>query len=353
MNLNRFITVDEEGYFAFDGVRVTDPEAGRELIKNVRPVEGFRFASSLAEKEALIESFDEPYVARHIEKIDGQKGVIQLAYEEKAEFNWSTLSVDEWDRFHGVTLKEIPFVLSRQAQVELFDQLDEFDDDSITVAGQSHSVGPWIGSTKEVNENPFWTNIYENETPGWELGAATPVLPSVLPQLKLSRAKVLVLGCGSGHDAAFLAKAGHVVTAIDFSPAAIKRAKEQYGNVENLTFLEQSAFDLPEAWNGQYDLIFEHTFYCAIDPERRNELVKTWRRLLAPGGHLLGVFFVHEKRQGPPFGGSEWEVRQRLKSHFDFLYWTRWRASIERRQGCELVLFARYTGGKPSAGRSR
>jgi SAM-dependent methyltransferase len=172
------------------------------------------------------------------------------------------------------------------------------------------------------------------------MGHPHPALPEVLPQLKLSKAKVLVLGAGAGHDAAFLAQAGHLVTAVDISSEAIARAKEQYGKIENLNLLEADAFNLPESWNSRFDLVFEHTCYCAINPERRDELVKAWRKVLMPQGRIFGIFFVNERREGPPFGGSEWEIRQRLRKNFSFLYWTRWRRSPENRKGSELVLFA-------------
>jgi SAM-dependent methyltransferase len=150
----------------------------------------------------------------------------------------------------------------------------------------------------------------------------------------------LILGCGSGNDAAYFAKQGHTVTAVDFSEEAVAQAKAKYEGVEGLTFLRQDALALPESWNERFDLVFEHTFYCAISPDRRGELVRTWKRMLHGQGHLLGVFFVMEKRFGPPFGGSEWEIRERLKKDFKFLYWTRWHRSLERRKAKELVVYA-------------
>jgi hypothetical protein len=43
---------------------------------------------------------------------------------------------------------------------------------------------------------------------------------------------------------------------------------------------------------------------------------------------------------GPPFGSSEWEIRERLKKFFDFLYWTRWKTTPEDRLGIELIVYA-------------
>ena len=343
ITIDRYITIDDEGYFSFDGIKVEDEAYGRDLLSNIRVLERNRLVTSLKGQNSWVEAFDAPFMAKHVAFKDGKTAIIVLPYNTKAEFTFNNLSVDEWDRFHGVTTKGIPFVFTRQGQVEFFELLDSFDDDSITVKGQQYPTEPWIKANPEVTQDGFWTNIYKNEEPGWEMHGVNPALPEILPQLKLSRAKILVLGCGSGHDAAFLAEAGHVVTAVDFSQEAINRATELYGKLENLSLVKADAFKLPDNWTARFDLILEHTCYCAISPDRRNDLVKVWRRVLTPQGRLLGIFFVTDKRDGPAFGGSEWEVRERLRKNFSFMYWTRWRRSVENRKGLELVVFAQKT----------
>ncbi|MBX3020208.1 MAG: methyltransferase domain-containing protein [Bdellovibrionales bacterium] len=342
MSTDRYLPIDEEGYFVFDGRRVDDEELGRLLLNNIKPADANAYVTSMDGQEAWVEAFDAPLIARHVRFApDGKSGEIDLAYHSQARFDFSTLSVDEWDRFHGFTQSGIPFVFSRGAQVEFFDLLDSFDDDSVTVKGTRFEVPPWLASFPEASTAKFWNDIYQSPEQPWELNGETPVLTYVLPQLKLSKARVLVLGSGAGHDAAYLARQGHAVTAVDMSSDAIQKAKQAYGAIENLKFVQADAFALPQEWNGKFDLVFEHTCYCAITPDRRNELVSAWRRMLHSQGHLLGVFFVMEKRGGPAFGGSEWEVRERLRKNFDFLFWTRWHASIERRKSKELVVYAK------------
>lgn len=340
MSADRYIYIDEEGYFAFDGKRVDDQELGRTLLDNLKYDDQQRLLTSMKDVPAFVEYFDAPLIARHVH-FNGAQGEIDLPYGMKSRFDFSGLSVDQWDRFHGTTDKNIPFIFSRQAQVEFFDMLDSFDDDSITVKGKEYSVPPWLMPNRENDHQEFWSDLYKTGDTGWEMGHEAPALSAILPQLKMVKSRVLVLGCGSGHDAAFFAKAGHVVTAVDFSGEAIARAKKNYGQYDNLSFFQADAFNLPEKWFGEFDLIFEHTCYCAISPDKRDELVKNWRKLLQPQGHLLGIFFAHEKRVGPPTGGSEWEVRQRLKPGFDFLYWMRWHQSQDKRKGKELIVYAR------------
>ncbi len=263
-----------------------------------------------------------------------------MPYDFVQSFQPENLTLDEWDRFHGRTEANIPFVFSRKAQAEFFNLLEKFTDTTITVAGKTFEVPAYFSEREDLDQSEFWTNIYKTEVPGWELEAPSPALVSSLPQLKLMKLRVLVLGCGTGNDAAFFAEHGHIVTAVDFSAEALSRAKKKYGQIKNLTFLEHDVFNLPKEWIESFDLIFEHTCFCAISPTRRNELVKIWRRLLAPGGNILGIFFVMPKSIGPPYGGSEWEIEQRLKKHFRFLYWTRTPNSPPERIGKELVVFS-------------
>ncbi len=338
--MDRYIAIDQDGYFHFDQQRIDDPETGRSLIENLKIDDQRRVTTEVQGTTAFVESFDAPLMARHIRHVDNDLCEADLTYGAKAGFSLKTLCLDEWDRFHATSSHGLHIVFTRQAQVEFFDLLQEFDDESVTISNVRYPTPPWLENHPEANDEKFWTNIYQTETPGWEKGHEAVWLPMALPQLKLGPSRVLVLGCGSGHDAAYLAKAGHKVTAVDISPEAIKGAKEKYGEVKNLSFLQSDLFGLPREWEGQFDLILEHTCYCAIDPARRNELVKYWHKLLSEKGQLLGAFFVMEKRDGPPFGGSEWEVKQRLNKRFEFLYWTRWRHSLEGRKGKELVLLA-------------
>ena len=167
----------------------------------------------------------------------------------------------------------------------------------------------------------------------------------MLPRLKLPRSKIIVLGCGSGHDAAFLAQAGHHVTAIDFSEEAIQNAKKLYGHQSRLEFIQADVFQLPPAWHGTFDVVIEHTCFCAVDPQQRTQLVKVWRQLLHHEGLLFAVFFSMLKRSGPPFGSSEWEIRELLQSSFQFLFWGRWKNSLPERQGKELFVYGHKKDG--------
>lgn len=337
---NKFLQIDEEGYFLSQGLRLSDEKTGLELLQNLTCDDRGRVFSQLGGEPIGIEAFDAPLVLRHSHLIAKGRAHGVFAYGFESDFLVNDLSCDEWDRFHGITLQGIPFVFSRSAQFSFFDQVDSFDDTSLTLGGVHYLVKDWLIDLPEIDNENFWSNIYRNETPGWELERETPILPNLLAQIKIPKSRIICLGSGSGNDAAFFANQGHIVTAVDISEEALKRARDKYAQVKNLNFVRANVFDLPKDFFGSFDLVFEHTCYCAIRPPRRDELVKVWHRLLCDGGHLLGIFFAVERRKGPPYGGSEYEIKRRLNPLFQFNYWTRWKHSLERRHGMELVVYA-------------
>lgn len=336
----KFIQIDEDGRFMLDGVRTTDESYGRHLLENLIRDDKNRILVESNNVWAMVEAFDEPYVVEMISIDTDGRWQLQMPYGLQKPLIPESLCVDEWDRFHGHCDNGISFVMSRKAQAAFFDLVDEFDDDSVTINGQKIDVQPWLLDNSEALDENFWTHIYNTEpSPPFDLGEPAKALSDISSQLKLNKCRIAVLGAGKGHDAAFFAEQGHLVTAFDISEAAIEETNKRYGNLKNLKTQKMDVLQPSKEFLGQFDLVFEHTCYCAIPPSRRNDLVQAWRKLLTDGGHVLGVFFAMDKRFGPPYGGSEWELRQRFKKHFDFTYWTRWHHSLPRRVGKEVVIY--------------
>ncbi len=342
-SVQRTIQIDEDGYLMSGELRVADADYGSYLFSHLVVDDRGRFIiNDPNEGMILVEAFDSPFVALQIIR-DDDKWMAQMPYGFSRQFDLTTLRLDEWDRFHGRTQKGIPFVFSRPAQSEFFTLVDEFDDESITVDGTQYETSPLLTANDEdVNSPDYWTEAYTKVSrPGWELDEPNPALVSALPPLKLHPQRVLVLGAGSGNDAAHFASLGHHVTAVDFSDEAIERAQKKFSEQQNLKFVKTDLFSLPTDYVGNFDMIFEHTCFCAVDPERRSEITKVWRRCLTDTGFLLAIFFTIDRPSGPPFGATEWELRERLKKSFRPLYWMRLRhQSHPSRQGMETLVYA-------------
>ena len=161
-----------------------------------------------------------------------------------------------------------------------------------------------------------WNRRYaENDTP-WDKGAAHPVIDRMLERDVL-HGRVLVPGCGTGHDARALARHGLEVVGLDVAPLALERAKA-HPLVGNETYRLGDLFNLPPDLRGTFDAVFEHTCFCAIDPAKRQDYVAAVEQALRPDGRLLAVFFTDPGNDGdgPPFGCR----REELDGYFEGIF---------------------------------
>jgi SAM-dependent methyltransferase len=164
-----------------------------------------------------------------------------------------------------------------------------------------------------------WELAYQqNDTP-WDKGAPSPGLVDFLAKEPIS-GRVLVPGCGLGHDVRALAAAADEVLGIDLAPSAVAAAEAQ-PRVGNERYEAHDLFALPESWQRQFDWVWEHTCFCAIDPAQRAAYVEAVGGALKPGGRLLAMFYLdpgHDSPDdGPPFGVSIPELDRLFLPHFD------------------------------------
>ena len=191
--------------------------------------------------------------------------------------------------------------------------------------------------SQSVEESSFWESKYQAASHPWDLGEPTPPLVDFFQQkIAPSGGEMIVLGCGLGQDAVFLAEQGLSVTAVDFAPSAIATTTElASAKGVKLETLEQDIFSLSKTNKGSFDYLFEHTCFCAIAPSRRQDYVGLTADLLRPNGKLYGIFFTHNREGGPPFGITPSEIREFFSPYFELETLTAITNSIPRRQGEE------------------
>ncbi len=154
-----------------------------------------------------------------------------------------------------------------------------------------------------------WEDAYRSGETPWEKGVPHPALVDFLSERGPFAGEIFVPGCGSGHDVRALSAPGNHVIGIDSAPAAIERATA-FPLVAHESYLLADLFALPSEWSGRFDVVFEHTCFCAINPAERPEYVEAVVRLLKPGGTLLAIFFLNpdHDEEGPPYGISREEL---------------------------------------------
>ncbi|HEX9513861.1 MAG TPA: methyltransferase [Puia sp.] len=199
----------------------------------------------------------------------------------------------------------------------------------------------------------YWDDRYLHQDTAWDMGEISPPLKAYFEQLSDKGISILIPGCGNSYEAAWLLKQGFThITLIDISEWLVTKLREKFRDYAApspaanaplysapLNLIAGDFFGL----TGQYDLIIEQTFFCALDPSQRKEYVEKMGDLLHPGGKLAGLLFNREFDGGPPFGGSGKEYRDLFEKRFSIRSLAPCYNSIKPRAGTELFLIAEKT----------
>ena len=180
----------------------------------------------------------------------------------------------------------------------------------------------------------YWSERYQTARTGWDLGGANTGLIGAFTTYVRPGARVLIPGAGRGHEAEALWRRGYrEVYVCDWAEEAFVTLRRSAHLPADDRLLVGDFFGL----DGPFDAILEQTFFCAIDPGQRDRYVVHCATLLSPGGRWIGVLFDRDFEDGPPFGGSEAEYRERFAPHFDIELLGRFGASVGPRAGRELL----------------
>jgi methyl halide transferase len=185
-------------------------------------------------------------------------------------------------------------------------------------------------------DDSYWQSRWEEGQTGWDVGAASTPLKEYIDQLSDRSIKVLIPGCGNAWEGEYLfAKGFHNTWLIDLAPAAIEAALKRSELIPAAQYILGDFF----AHQGQYDLILEQTFFCALDPSLRGNYARKMHELLKPGGRLVGLLFEDVLfTDHPPFGGERSEYRRYFEDLFEMHTFERAYNSIAARAGRELFI---------------
>jgi methyl halide transferase len=144
-----------------------------------------------------------------------------------------------------------------------------------------------------------WEEKYRANTIPWDRGGTSPALHDWIHKGLLQPGRILIPGCGRGHEAIELAKAGFEVTALDLAPTALQWLQHQLDEA-NL----QATLVCDDALSWQpaqpFDFIYEQTCLCALDPGHWTNYEQQLHAWLKPSGQLLALFMQTNKPGGPP-----------------------------------------------------
>jgi len=188
----------------------------------------------------------------------------------------------------------------------------------------------------------------------WDRGAPNPFL---VPWAKrwadavaqgddppgVPRKRAVVVGCGTGDDAEFIAGLGFQTVAFDISPSAIAAARRRYPD-SAVSYQTADLLDPPAAWHRAFDLVVESlTLQALPDPPRRDAIARLGD-LVAPAGTLIVIARAREPDEpadGPPWALTRAEIDALAETGLEpvmiedlnnpeFEWSRRWRAEFRR-----------------------
>ena len=150
--------------------------------------------------------------------------------------------------------------------------------------------------------------------PPWDYGAPRPQLVAWAEARNLAGGgrRALVVGCGYGADAEFLAQLGFRTVGFDFAPSAIAAARRKYP-ASKVNYLVADVLDLPHEWQRRFDLVVESLTVQSMPPEQHTAAAQRIAALVAPGGTLLVLATTRAERsevKGPPWPLTRAELEE-------------------------------------------
>ena len=128
-------------------------------------------------------------------------------------------------------------------------------------------------------DQEFWSQKYQSNQLGWDIGEVSPPIKAYIDQLIDKDVSILIPGAGNAYEAAYLLEQGFKnVKVLDIAEEPLANLKERVPAFPKQQMLQEDFF----IHEGQYDLIFEQTFFCALDPSLRVDYIDKMKSFKGP-----------------------------------------------------------------------
>jgi len=165
-----------------------------------------------------------------------------------------------------------------------------------------------------------WDAMWVAGSTGFDCARTEPALERALREkaYEVGDGKCFVPGCGRAYAVASLARAGfRECVGLEISETAARAARERLGNEERVPSDARMEIVVEDFFahdpKVKYDFVYDCTFLCAIEPNRRREWATTMARCVKPGGTLVSLVFpCGDFDGGPPYALSPALVKDLL-----------------------------------------
>jgi SAM-dependent methyltransferase len=164
-----------------------------------------------------------------------------------------------------------------------------------------------------------WDTPYQDgRRPGWDTGRVAPELKRLFEAQPAPRGRAIVLGCGTGTNAIYLAEQGFDVIGVDVAATALARARDKAREAGvRVRWVLADVLALPDM--EPVDLVFDRGCYHHVRQYNAAGYVNSVLQISQPGTQvLLLAGSANDSRRGGPPKIKEEEIRGDFAPAFDF-----------------------------------
>jgi cyclopropane fatty-acyl-phospholipid synthase-like methyltransferase len=182
----------------------------------------------------------------------------------------------------------------------------------------------------------YWEERYQQGEDKWDVGEISKPIKEYIDQITDKKIKILIPGAGNGYEFEYLINNGFKNSfVVDYAETPLENIKKRIPDLNENQVINSDFFEL----EGKFDLIIEQTFFCALNPELREEYVRKMKSILNPKGKIAGLLFQFPlTTEGPPFGGSKEEYIALFQKDFNSITMETAHNSIAPRKNKELFV---------------
>jgi SAM-dependent methyltransferase len=162
----------------------------------------------------------------------------------------------------------------------------DWEDLAHQLAGRSAAAGDPTGWSDQL----YAAGVAGSVSMPWSREAPSPLLAEWARTREPPGAgrRAIVVGCGLGADAEYVAGLGYDTVAFDVAETAIQVARKRYPD-SSVEYMVADLLDPPAEWLRAFDLVVEVVTVQALREPARHTAIVNVGRLVAPGGTLIVV----------------------------------------------------------------